>query len=275
MIQTGKIVSYIQLFRESMRLFRTTKTLWVLGFISLLILPVSTLVSYAHNSLALTCTFLLAGFFLTIIYIITNAGLIYAIYQAHNKEKPGLAEAWRYGKSRLFQMLGLILLTAPAFLIMAFLDWLSASKAPDSPLLWLVVSSTAAFAASLFTFGVCAILIDNLRPAAAAWTGLLITLNNYFRMCLIFGIPFLIQILLILLIASILSTGLFGILLPTPLSVDFVTYQNLFRLPVIVMASWVIDLLLLPLTSGVPALAYFKFSREISYPALQKNRNTV
>jgi len=268
-------MNYIQLTQDSLRLFRNTKLIWVLGFISSLAIVALSLSPYAQDSFIYLCIYLPICLIIGVLSLVAEGSLIYVIYQASLNQDVTFAEAWLQGKSRTPRIIGFVLLTLPIMLLSVGIYIIVAIKAPTSFYLLPIVLIIGAFVVSLFTFGMCAIMIDDTKVGEAAWTGFLISINNFFYAFATTGIIFFIRACLIYLVVLVLSLGLFGIVLPIPLELNYSTYQKLLGVPIIAFAGWLFDLFFVPFTTIILTLGYFEFTKRISYPALEKRRNAA
>jgi hypothetical protein len=268
-------MNYIQILQDSLQLFRTTRLIWVFAFLSLILtIPLIPSQSLRDNPV-LACIYLPILIGGLILSMTATGSLYYAIYQVSLKRNVSFSEAWVQGKSKMLYNIGLILVSIPILLIGAFFIRLITAKLPTSPLLWLIVFGESLFIVTFSTFGFCAIAIDNVKVLASAWTSLLITINNFFRVSVITASMFLIRLLITGLIVLILASGSFGIELPRPLSLDYPTYQKIVAIPIVAWATWIFDLFFFPLEAIMLTFAYLKFTKEVSYPALVQKQNTA
>jgi hypothetical protein len=185
------------------------------------------------------------------------------------------SEAWSQSKSKLLRNFGLFVISIPILLIGGFFINLMTSRIPSSPFLWLIVLAESVFIASFLTFGYCAVMIDNVKVLAAAWTSFLITINNFSRVFVITGTIYLIRVLITALVVTILASRLFGVALPTPLTLDYPTYQKLGAIPIVSWINWIFNLFFFPLEIIMLTLAYLKFTKEVFYPALAQRQTTA
>jgi hypothetical protein len=163
-------LNYIQILKESFRIFQTTRLVWVFGFISLLAEITQPLFKFPGGVNFLVCFYLFIGLVIVLISVIAFGGLIYLICQTTLNRNPGFGEVWLQGGQKLFRNIGFFLLTIPALLVHAFIYLIIAFNAPTSPFLWLFGLMIEAFTSSWFTFGLCAIMIDDVHALGAAWT---------------------------------------------------------------------------------------------------------
>lgn len=273
----NKIMNYIQILQDSFRLFRTNKLIWVFGFLSLLITFPFSLSSLTPNNPIFSYVYLpilLAGL---IVMCISNSGLFYVTYQASLNKDVTFPEGWIQGKSKIFQFAGLMITSSPLLFIGAFFIKIITVKSPSSPILWLFALLESTLFVSFFTFGFSAIMIDNIKVLAAAWTSFRIIIygHNFYRVLAITGFTFLIRLLITGLVTVILATGLFGIILPTPLALDYPTYQKIITTPIVAGVNWIFNLILFPFETTMLILVYLKFTNDVSYPALAQRQNTA
>lgn len=273
-------MNYLQITKDSLRLFRSAKLVWVFGFLSLLIslvLPLaSSLSKLVRGFPILFCLFYIAFLVIFLVSFIAEGGLIYAIHQAFLNKALTFSEAWSQSKSKIFRIIGLsFILGIPVILIPLFLLKTISALIPTSPILWFLALINETLISSFFTFGLCAIMIDDVKAWAAAWTSLLVTTNNFFRVFVITGGIFLIRLLLIGAIVAIIKSGLLSVELPTPLVLDYPTYLKLTTTPFVSAATWIFDLFLFPLETIILTFGYLKFTKEIAYPALSHEQTTA
>lgn len=261
-------LNYIQILIESFRIFQTTRLVWVFGFISFLIEIPQPLFKFPGGVNFLVCVYLFVGLVIALISVIANGGLIYLIHQTTLSRNPSFGEVWLQGGQKLFRNIGFFLLTIPALLVVYLIYSTIAFKAPTSLFLWLISLMIEAFVISWFTFGLCAIMIDDLHALGAAWTSFLITLNNFFRLLIIYGGVFFIHFLVIGLLFAVFASGLFQFDLTIPLTFDYSTYLKMMAIPAFKTTRSIIDLLLFPMISAILTLCYLKFTQEIHYPAI-------
>ena len=143
--------------------------------------------------------------------------------------------------------------------------WKMTKESSLSPVLWLFSLLGCTFLSSFLSFGFSAIMIDNIKVLPAAWTSfrMIIYGRNFLRVLVITGAVFVIRLLLVGLIAVILSTGLFGAVLPAPLALDYSTYLKLMATPLVAGVNWIFNLFLHPLETIMLIIVYLKFSNEV------------
>ena len=266
-------MNYLQIFKDAIRLFRTSRLIWIFGIFSILPNLYHPIYQFAKGSFTLLCLAAAIGFALIPFSLIGEGGLIHITYQKLFDNNPNFSEAWLSGRTRIYRLIGVLLLSGLGYLILYLIFYFIGLQIPGSSFLWIGAIILSTFPESLYTFGICAVIINHAKVVAAAWTGLLITLNNLFRVLIIFGIVFLIRLFVTALLVSILAFGPGKSILPTPLAFDYQTYFNLLITPVIATSQLVLSLFLEPLQTVMFTLGYIRFTREITYPALPKLQN--
>jgi hypothetical protein len=117
-------------------------------------------------------------------------------------------------------------------------------------------------------------MIDGVKANAAAWTSFLITINNFFRVLVIEGVVFFINLLITILVVAVLA-GFFKVVLPSPLVLDYPSYLKVLNVPSVALVNKVFGSFLLPIETVILTLGYLKFTKEISYPALIRRHSTA
>ena len=265
-------MNYIQIFQDSLRLFRTTKLAWFFGFTSGLATLIGLLFQFPHDNTILSCLNLFIVLAILFVSSIAEGSLIYFIYETSQNRTSTFSEAWHQSKSKIIRIIGIVFLTIPLLLIIPFFIKAVIATLPSSPLPWLFVLLEDTVFNSLITFGLCTIMIDDLKMWAATWTSVLITGNNFFRVFVIFGVKFFLRLLFTSLVLAILAFTPFRIGL-LPLALDYSAYLKMVSMPVMVIAYSGFNLFFLPLTSIILTLGYLKFTKETAYPALAKRQN--
>ncbi len=266
-------MNYPQIFRDSLHIFRTTKLVWVFGFLSLLIslLP-STL--FSHDEPILYCIYFIAFLSIWFVCILANGSLIYVIHQAFLNRTSTFVEVWHQGKLKIFRIIGLVLILGiPKILSSLLLEGIIPTTITSTPFTWLLGLINDVFINSILTFGLCAIMIDDVKIWAAVGTSFLITFNSFSRVFVIIGVIFFIRTLLIYLVLAVLTSELFKVELPLPLTLDYTTYLELLNVPIVMIVCWILDLFFFPLTSIILTLGYLEFTKKITYPALAHRSN--
>lgn len=263
---------YIQILQDSLRLFRTTKLIWVFGFLSLLISLVPP--KLGSGELILNCLYFIV--FLSIFFVcyLAHGSLIYVIHEAFLNKTSTFADGWHQGKLKILRNIGLgLILGIPILLSSLLLVNAISATMPGSPFIWFFVLTNEVLASSILVFGLCAIMIDDVKTWAAVGTSFLITFNNFFHVFVVIGLIFIIRTLLTYLMLAVLASGLFKVELPLPLTLDYTSYIELLKIPIVMIARWVFDLFFFPLTSIILTLGYLEFTKKITYPALANRSN--
>jgi hypothetical protein len=260
----------LQLLRHALRLFRSTRLLWLLGFLATLGHISQFRDSLAGVEPALAFLFVLASLVASFYSLIASGAMVRLVYLIEHGESASFEAAWGYSGARIFRIVGGGLLLSPAIFIILAIYLIFVRNVPASPFLWLFAWLMQTAFGSLSAFLLCAILIDDLKATSAAWTSLLITRKNFFVVLPVFGGILLLRGLLTGLVALLTSFSPLRITLPAPVAYDYLTYLLLGSAPLIIVAGWLFDLLLVPLTSVIVTLCYLKFTREQAYPALLK-----
>ncbi len=268
-------MNFILILKDSFRIFRTMKLIWCFGFILLLTTTLLQFFSSIQGNLFFLCVSSLLNLAVWCFSVISSGGLTYLIYQTTLNKRPSFTEVWHQSQARFPRLLGaslfIILPVSTELLILYFFTL----RAFASPILWLIILLlNAVFLSSLLTFSNCAIMIHDVGAVAAAWTSLLITLNNFFRVFVITGMAFFTQ-LLGMGLAAILFSVLFKFELPMPLALDYFTYQKIMAMPVVIVTGLIMNLFLIPFTLIILTLSYLKFTKEISYPELSKQQSAA
>lgn len=263
-------MDFLQILRDSLHLLRTQKLVWVFGFLvvlSTLFLEVENIV---RGNPLLVCFYLTLSFAISILFLVGTGSLIYVIHQATLNESPTFGDAWNQGMGNVFRMLSLVFLLAPATIIFLLIDRIAGINAPSIEFSWFLETSVAyigfVFLGSVFIYGGCAIVIYKVNTLRAAWTGLLIILNNFFRILIIIGTWLIIRTILTECVALLVAIGTYKIGI---LALDYPTYLKIMNMPFVAVTRWIIDLILSPLGAVVNTLAFLQFTKKVSYPSLR------
>jgi hypothetical protein len=244
---------------------------WIFGAVAMLSTLLAPLERVVRGNLPLECILLLAGLCVSIISLIGEGGLFYCIYQGFLNKQPTFSEAWHQGKSRVLRMIGLFFILIPIFLAFVALSLAVALRAPESLIPWLMELFLASVVGSFLAFSVCAIIIDGIKVGAAAWTGFLITKDNFLRVLVITGGIYLIHLIIIDL--GVVFLGLaFGLKIPTPLTLTYRTYQEILAIPIINIINLILNAFLIVFSSVLLTICYLRFTQEKTYPAIANER---
>ncbi len=260
-------MNYIQVFKDSFNLLRRTKLVWIFSTLFLL----GTFLPSAQNfrgDVPLVCTIWLISCLFIFISFRAQGGLIYIIHQALNNEKATFSEGWFQGKVKFFRVVVVTLIIVPFFMLL-FIPLLLSKKLLLVILYWLVL---APLFGGCINFAYCGIVINGIKPIRAAWIGLLITLNNIFKIIILTIIIYIMMLFPLSIFVIAVSYSPFNINLPSPFPLDYMTYLKLMANPVIHVVNQVLMMMIYPLQSTVLVIAYNKFTGEISYPGLASRR---
>jgi len=266
-------MNYFELFRESISLALTNKIILVFGLLSAVIffIPSST---YFRENIILICVFLAIELIIIAVSMIAIAGLIYSVHQIIVSKEVSFSEGWAKGRSSFLRIFLLIILLIPFILVGTIIGYLFLTNSQESLLIWLSIYVLGIMYASLYIFGTCAIVIDDLSSIKAIWTGLLITLKNFLRLLLISGIFISLEILALGSIFVILLLIPLQLNLPDPFPFNFSSYQAVLRVPVMDWAGRLVNTVFLPWSIIAYTIAYIKFTNAHSYPTLKAKRET-
>jgi hypothetical protein len=266
-------MKYVQLLQGSLHLFRNTKLIWVLGIISALAPVALSFSDVIQGSFVYLCVYIPACLIIGFFSLVAAGSLIYVVSQTSTHQLVSFPIVWAQGRSKVARMIGFLLLILPGIFLMIGIYVIVALRFPESPFLLPIVLILGAFISSLFTFGLCTIMIDDLKAGQAAWTGFLLALNNFGYGFLVTAIAFFLRAFLLYALAAILSLGVFGV--EIPLELKYSTLQKLLGVPIINIAGQLIDVFLIPWSTVVLTLGYREFTKRISYPALVKRRSAA
>ncbi len=256
-------MAYIQVFKEAFNLLRRTKLVWVFSTLSLFanFIPPDRRV---RGDLGLICGYFLLSFIFIFISFRAQPGLIYVINQTLNNEKVSFSDGWFQGIKYLFRIIGVTLIVSPVFFILLTLSF--ATKHQLEVVSFSFVMTT--FVSGLLFFAYCGVVINGIKPFRAAWKALLITTNNIIKI-FILSIKFeIIRVIPLCMFIIALSYSTLKMHIPSPLSLDYMTYLKLITDPIVSVAIQISYILIFPLESIVWIIAYNQFTREISYPGI-------
>lgn len=273
-------MKFIHLLKDSLHIFRTTKLIWVFGTISALISLQSNLFSEIRNSPPLSCLITLVTFVLSVVTFISQGSLVYTIYQAAQGRKVSLSEAWSKGKSKVFRVLVVTLLSFPLVIILigVFLSIILIYVEFPSPSLYIFVRMfifgmiliVLLFFTSNSVFGTCAVMINEIKTSPAVMASRLITLENIFHIVRINFVIYIPYILLMGLAVAILYPDTFQSILPGLLAFNYPSYLKFLSIPIVRWASCLSTIFLNPIFFTVMTLAYLRFIKNVNYPQLAK-----
>ncbi len=218
-------MNYRSIFRDTFRLFRESKLLWILGIFSFVSEAIYRASVYSIGKPPVP--FIAYPLFFISLYIsfVAKCSLIYSANQILSEQKPTYAEAWEFSKTKLGRIAWLYFLSIPLVMFSAFIVVLIALSEISTSLTWVVdLFISSFFLGSLFTFSICTIVIHNLEAGLALWTGLSIAVNNFFQIVVLNSIFLILQIGLNLLVGNALP----GIFLIAPITVTMTAAYRAF-----------------------------------------------
>jgi hypothetical protein len=255
-------MNYIQVFKDAFNLVRRTKLIWVFNLFNLL----SPLFSYIYiNNLALRCFMTFVGLGLSYIGLCAQGGLFFIIHQAITQNlNISFKDGWNQGKIKWLRIAGVLLIQLFILILIGILLFVLTREFSKIILLIVVLPIWAVW----INLAYCGVVIDELKPIRAIWTGLLILTNN------------IIKIIVLYLSIEVVRLFLFGVIIiamfftplrsniPLPFTLDYSTYIKLITNLIIGGFYQSINFIIVPLETTVWVIAYNQFTREISYPGL-------
>jgi hypothetical protein len=253
-------MNYIQTIEDTIHIIRTTKLVWVFGFLSLLGTLNQPLLQLLRGNSLLICIYLPVSFTFLYFSFIAGGGLIYVIYQKTLGRDLSFSDVWLRSKSKIFSVIGS---SIPGIILAIIVYMVLTYVLQNSQFFWVIGFIAGSFICSFFTFSACAIMINDVKASAAIWTGFLIAVNNFFRVLIITGTVYFIRLLLT------------GIVLVILLLFGYPTNQSIMGIPIAKTAVWIFYLMLGFPYSVFLTLGYLRFTEEISYPALSIKQNAA
>lgn len=261
-------MNYFQLFRKTISVIAQHKSIWVLCLIYLS----TNMLSFVReiipeDAILLNCAFVIPTLLSLYLLFVISGGLVYITYQAILGQETTFKEAWSVGKF-YFKQTFLALLLAIPLLIVWFYFWNLSVKNPNSSILFFVSQLVLYFVGSVIAFGECNIIIKNMKPWKAVWTGFLIVLNNPGRLLIINGFLLSIYCISLIFLFLLIQISSNQFLLPDEMGFNYQTLTALLNVPFINFTSNFVYLVTYPLMSVMYTLAYEKFIKEVEYPAI-------
>ncbi len=218
-------MNYRILFRDTLRLFRESKLLWILGMFCFVSEAIYRASVYSIGKPPVPCIAYPLFFISLYVSFVAKCSLIYSANQILSEQKPTYAEAWGFSKTKLRRIAWLYFLSIPLLMLSGLIVMMVALSEISIVLTWVVdLVITSFFLGSLFTFSICTIVIYNLEAGLALWTGLAIVGNNFFHVVVLNSIFLILQIGLNLLVGNTLP----GIFLIAPLTVTMTVAYRAF-----------------------------------------------
>jgi hypothetical protein len=228
------------IFRDTLRLFRESKLLWIFGVLSIVSEVIYRGSAYSIGRHPISCIPYPLVLIAVYVSLLAKAGLVYSTYQTLTKQNSSFSEAWDFCKTKVngvigFYFINIALITASVLVG----ETISLSQINIS-LAWLIGLLLASFLNAWFTISICTMASNNLQSRPALQTGFLIVLNNIFHLIVLNSILIVFQVLL----NFSTGTAVLGIFLIVPFTV-------------------------------VMTLAYREFVTRDSYPALSNLQSTA
>jgi hypothetical protein len=217
-------MNYRIILRDTFRLFRESKLLWILGVISFFSEVIFRGSIYSIGNPPVPCIAYPLFFISFYFSFVANCSLIYSANQIVSEQKPTYSEAWRFSKTKLRRILWLYFLSIPLVIFAIFLVGIVLLSEISTSLTWLMDVLVTLLLGSVFTLSICTIVSHNLEAGLALWTGLSIVVNNFFH------IVILNSIFLILRLAVNIAVGnsLLGVFFIVPLTVTMTLAYRVF-----------------------------------------------
>jgi hypothetical protein len=221
--------------KEAVVLLRNHKSLWVFG--SAVFLPNLLLSLFSEDTnIGLICLRFIVSIVFSVLSQITLAGLIYTAHEGIENRATTFSDAWSRGKACFWRMVGLVIIALPSIalpsIFVAFLFYsVTTNDGAYSVLAWIGIEFSAILLGSWLFISACAVVIHDLRLLPAVWTGLLITLNNFWRILTIAGSIVVVRYVLLGISILVVSLSPYQIDLPT--GWNYSAYQSILRDPII------------------------------------------
>ena len=262
-------MNYFEIIKDSIRIFRTTKIIWLFGFLALIPNIIGTMMDKSRLNINLDCAIMLILLISLYFGIISQGGLVYLIHQKILNNEIAFKDAWVQSKKKIGSIIGLLVIISAMSLIPSLIYLYFNYHTPYSPLLWILTWIIDMFFTTQFIFGVCAIMMDDIGAFSAARLSFLVTLNNYFPVIIINTLKDIVYLLLTRLIVVIFVIGnnFQGISIDSILKYQI--YIHGMKLPIFIIAGWIINVGLYPLLLIALTICYKRFTNMISYPVLR------
>jgi len=262
----GSDMDYIQTLKESFKIFKENKLIWIFNFLASLFVLINSITLPKLGFWA--CGFFIVDLAIATVSLISIISMYYVIYQATLDNKPKFSNAWSIGRSRFFRIIGLILIYITILLILFVVSFLM-SKTDLSQFSW-ILSLAGLLFSSLGNFGIYAIVINDAKPLKSFVASVLILFNNFLKVMIIVTSFYLFNLLIQGVIIAFLAVSPLKTLLPSLAQFNYSTYQQITVLPLFRGENWLFELLVSPLETIMLILAYLKFTKEIAYPGLEQ-----
>src|SRR5690349_8730185 len=178
-------MNYKILFRNTLRLFRESRLLWLLGaiaFVSEAIFRVS-IYSIASPPVPRIAypLFLISLYF----SFVAKCSLIYSTHQIVSEHKPTYSEAWEFSETKWKRILWLYFLSVPLVMFAIFLVGTLLLSEISTSLTWVMDVLVTLLLGSVFTLSICPMVTHNLEAGLALWTGVSIVMNNFLHVVML------------------------------------------------------------------------------------------
>lgn len=208
-------MNYKIIFRDTLRLFRESKLLWIFGAIAFVSEVIFRGSIYSIGKPPVPCIAYPLFFISLYFLLLAKCSLVYSTNQVLSEQKPTYSEVWGFCKTKVRRIAGLYFLSIPLVMFAVFVVEIVLMSEISALLTGFVGLLVTFFLTSFFTLSICTIVIHNLEAGLALWTGLSIAVNNFFHVVILNSIFLILQIALNLSIGN----GLFGIFFIIPLTV--------------------------------------------------------
>lgn len=267
-----EIMNTFQIIQEATRLIRANRIAWLYICVSVVSFFLYRFQTIIETPLML-CISLIVSLSLVAFLLIFNAGLVYDISQRYLYQKAiSISDSWSHGKVNFWRIIGLSCLFFIPIGLFCFAFWIIFRRL-FSPVSILGLSIQFFFA-PLFAFGMCGIMINQIKPSESAAASLRLLRRNFSWVIFISGTYILGEKILLILLVSIISL-LFPIVFSFPLNIDLPTYNKLMQVPIIALSNSVLSTIIYPWEVAIFTIAYLNFIKVDSYPVLAQEQTNI
>jgi hypothetical protein len=217
-------MNYKIIFRDTLRLFRDSKLLWILGVVSFVSEVIFRVSIYSIGQPPVPGIAYPLFFIFLYFSFVAKCSLIYTTNQILSDQKPTFSEAWGFSKSKMRRILWLYFLSIPFVMFAVFLVGIVLLSEINTSLTWFMDVLVTLLLGSVFALSICTIVIHDLEAGLALWTGLLIVANNFFHVVVLNSIFFALQ----LVVNIAVGNGLLGVFFVVPLTVTMTLAYRVF-----------------------------------------------
>jgi hypothetical protein len=201
-------MNYKAVFHDTIRLFRESKLLLILGAITFVSEAFYRGVSDSVGKFLLPWPAYPLFFIALYVSFVARCGLIYAANAVFSERKPTFSEVWNFNRTKFVRIAGLFFLSIPLLMFSGLIVTMVSLSEISSALTGFVnLFVNYFFLGSLFALSICAIVVHNLDAGRALWIGLLLVFKNIVPVIVLNSIFLVLHIVLHLLIGNILSTA--------------------------------------------------------------------